>query len=223
MSNTSSNTQSNNIKTVRYYGKVFEVPSNAKYIHTDSCGQVYTTQDQYEVQPLGTSWIRPIERFPSAYPVYSFNHTQMSTINWMLSQKRIQDLPSVTYTTPEKEPIAHPHADLMLKYAQIAQYSDKPWEEFEFKTIEGVWVECSHLTRFNTSRQYRMKPQQVQIQVGQVWESSKTKVKFSVVGTDVDFYTDNLCVTLNHSLDVGLDIPYTVTEDTLRKHFQLVK
>lgn len=215
-----SNTSSNHIKTVRYYGKVFEVPSNAKYIHTDNWGQVYTTQDPYEVQPFANSWTYPIERFPSAYPVGSFNHTQMSAINWMLSQKRISDLPSVCTGL---EQVPHPHADLMLKYAQIAQYSDKPWEELQFKGFDGTWLNCTRQPQFKPERQYRLKPQQVQIQVGQVWESSKSKVKFRVGGGRKTHSGSINIIILILDLDEGLFIPYEVTEDTLRKHFTLVK
>ncbi len=216
MSNTQNNS-SNNTKTVLYYGKEIQVPNSAAWIHTDSDGVVYTTSCP---ATTGDNFYLTAR----ARAVHSFNHTEMSTINWMLSQKRIQDLPSVSSgLESEPEQKAHPHADLLLKYAQIAQYSDKPWEELQFKGFDGAWLNCTRQPQFKSERQYRLKPQQVQIQVGQVWESSKTKVKFSVVSTVVGYNTGNLCIELNHTLDVGLDIPYTVTEDTLRKHFQLVK
>lgn len=223
MRNTQSNS-SNITKIVLYYGKEFEVPTGHVYIHTDSSGAVYTST--LECDKSKTTWLLVRGRGSKGAKVGSFNHTEMSTINWMQSQKRIQDLKVPCYPVaeliPELEPTGHPYADWMLKYAQIAQYSDKPWKEFEW-FCGGKWVDCSGCTIFSKHLQYRLKPQQVQIQVGQVWESSKTKVKFSVVSTDVCHNTDNLCIELNHTLDVGLDIPYTVTEDTLRKHFQLVK
>lgn len=220
MSNTQSNS-SNNTKTVLYYGKEIQVPQEAKWIHTDSDGGVYWSNKELQTRShtFGT-YSLDVE----CDYITHFNHTEMSTINWMQSQKRISVL---TGTRPEleptPEPTGHPHADLMLKYAQIAQYSDKPWEEFQYKGLRDEWSDCISGVGFNTGRMYRLKPQQVQIQVGQVWESSKTKVKFSVVSTVVGYNTGNLCIELNHTLDVGLDIPYTVTEDTLRKHFQLVK
>src|SRR5699024_6016367 len=139
MSNTQSNS-SNNTKTVLYYGKVLEVPQEAKYIHTDSDGDVYWSNK--ELKTLGYTFDAFGLDVEYDY-ITHFNHTEMSTINWLLSQKRIQDLPSVSSVLEsEPEQKAHPHADLMLKYAQIAQYSDKPWEEFQFKSIDGVWLDC---------------------------------------------------------------------------------
>lgn len=212
MSNTQSNS-SNNTKTVLYYGKEIQVPNDAKWIHTDSDGMVYTTSGP---ATTGDNFYLTSE----ARTVHSFNHTEMSTINWMLSQKRIQDLPSVSSRIEHK---AHPHADLMLKYAQIAQYSDKPWEELQFKGFDGTWLNCTHQPQFKPERQYRLRLQQVQIQVGQVWESSKSKVKFRVGGGRKTHSGSINIIILILDLDEGLFIPYEVTEDTLRKHFTLVK
>lgn len=209
-------------KTVLYYGKEIQVPQKAKWIHTDPNGCVFWSVA--EVPLISTCFDTIMAEIEYGSLGSLFNHTQMSTINWMLSQKRISDLPSVC-TGLEQAP--HPHADLMLKYAQIAQYSDKPWEEFQVRFYPSIdWVDCTNgYTGFFSTNEYRLKPQSVkpEVQVGQVWESSKSKIEFRVVSTDVCYNTDNLCIELNHTLDVGLDIPYTVTEDTLRKHFTLIK
>lgn len=216
-----SNTSSNHIKTVRYYGKVFEVPSNAKYIHTDNWGQVYTTQDPYEVRPFAISWTYPIERFPSAYPVGSFNHTQMSAINWMLSQKRISDLPSVCTGL---EQVPHPHADLMLKYAQIAQYSDKPGEEFQFKSIEGVWLDCGTEVPFYPLVEYRLKPQPICIKEGQLWRSTKESVLVEVHSVKhPELQKGSIVVAQRLRLNPELTLYSELTKTELQEHFTLVK
>lgn len=66
---------------------------------------------------------------------------------------------------------SHPHADLMLKYAMISQYDDKPWESFEV-LLDGEWVECEHEGLY-AGIEYRLKPQEPKIQVGQIWVSKE--------------------------------------------------
>lgn len=61
----------------------------------------------------------------------------------------------------------HPHADLMLKYAMIAQYDDKPWESFEV-LLDGEWKPSEHEAMY-ACFEYRLKPQDPKIQVGQIW------------------------------------------------------
>jgi len=34
----------------------------------------------------------------------------------------------------------HPHAELMLQYAQDAMETDKPWERWEYLDISGEWM-----------------------------------------------------------------------------------
>ena len=37
---------------------------------------------------------------------------------------------------------AHKHAALMLQYAEDAAKTDKPWELWERRLDNGVWVDC---------------------------------------------------------------------------------
>lgn len=67
--------------------------------------------------------------------------------------------------------VAHPHADLMLKYAMIAQYDDKPWECFEYLASDGTWVTKNESSPFRRDAQYQLKPQPSVVQVGQTWIS----------------------------------------------------
>lgn len=71
-----------------------------------------------------------------------------------------------------EEEKTHPHADLMLKYAMIAQYDDKPWESFECDPGNGLWCDMFN-TNFHTAFNYRLKPQEPKIQVGEVWVSKE--------------------------------------------------
>lgn len=66
---------------------------------------------------------------------------------------------------------AHPHADLLLKYAMIAQYDGKPWECFEFLNRCNQWVPFRMDIDWSGYRGYRLKPQPLLVQVGQTWVS----------------------------------------------------
>ncbi|QDH85455.1 hypothetical protein [Proteus phage vB_PmiP_RS8pmA] len=216
MSNTQSNL-SNNTKTVLYYGKEFEVPVGQVYIHTDSRGAVYTSILECNRSPVAWLFVKGSR----GARVGSFNHTEMSRINWELSQKRISDLPSVSSgLVPEQK--AHPHADLMLKYAQIAQYSDKPWEEFQYKSVCDTWNNCTHLTRFNPERQYRLKPQPTRIKEGQLWISTKEAVLVEVHSVKhPELQKGSIVVAQRINPECTLYSELTITE--LQEHFTLVK
>lgn len=217
MSSTQNNS-SNNTKTVLYYGKSIQVPQEAKWIHTDSDGYVYWSNKElqtrsytFDTYGLGVEY---------GY-ITHFNHTEMSTINWILSQKRILDLPSVSSgLAPEQK--AHPHADLMLKYAQIAQYSDKPWEEFQFKGFDGTWLNCTHQPQFKPERQYRLKPQPVRIKKGQVWRSIKELILVEVHSVKhPELQKGSIVVAQRINPELTMYSELTKTE--LQEHFTLVK
>lgn len=56
----------------------------------------------------------------------------------------------------------HPHADLIMEYAKIAQHDAEPWKHFEYYAAVG-WVECSPLMSFNETVEYRLKPLTINI------------------------------------------------------------
>lgn len=218
MSNTQSNS-SNNTKTVLYYGKEIQVPHKATWVHTDSNGGVFWSTSK--VPALDTCFDTVSGTVQYGSVGWLFNHTEMSTINWMLSQKRILDLPSVSSgSIPELK--AHPHADLMLKYAQIAQYSDKPWEEFQYKSMWNTWNNCTRGTRFNPERQYRLKPQPIRIKAGQVWRSTKGSVLIEVHSVKhLELQKESIVVAQRINPELTLYSELTMAE--LQEHFTLVK
>lgn len=68
---------------------------------------------------------------------------------------------------------SHPHADLILKYAMIAQHDDNPWDSFEFKNqYSDGWRRVVNPC-WDSSNEYRLKPQEPKIQPGQVWTSQE--------------------------------------------------
>ena len=57
-------------------------------------------------------------------------------------------------------PKAHPHAGLMMKYAEIAQTTDKPWEHFEVRQNDSyVWEAIYVPIPFYDNMEYRLKPE----------------------------------------------------------------
>ena len=55
---------------------------------------------------------------------------------------------------------AHPHAELMMEYAKIAQTTDKPWEHFEvLRNKSAVWEAIYEPTPFYDNMEYRLKPE----------------------------------------------------------------
>ena len=65
-------------------------------------------------------------------------------------------------------PKAHPHAGLMMKYAEIAQTTDKPWEHFEVRQNDSCVWKAIHLpVRFYSHMEYRLKPEPKTIRIGE--------------------------------------------------------
>lgn len=56
----------------------------------------------------------------------------------------------------------HPHADLILKYAEIAQYDAEPWKYFDIK-YNGKWVDLQFPPIFDSESEYRLKPLTINI------------------------------------------------------------
>lgn len=52
----------------------------------------------------------------------------------------------------------HVHAYLMALYAEDAKTTDKPWELWEFKDVDGVWWCNPHHPIWGTGTEYRRKP-----------------------------------------------------------------
>lgn len=90
-----------------------------------------------------------------------------------------------------EEEKSHQHADLILKYAMIAQYDADPWKYFEYETSTG-WAPCLSMAAFNKNVNYRLKPQEPKIKVGQIWVDKKgvdVKVRnlsAGIVFTDIE-------------------------------------
>ena len=58
-----------------------------------------------------------------------------------------------TYDRPPVTP--HPHAEMMMKYAEVAARRVDPWLEFEFRCLSDNWSKCSEFLRFYDDYEYR--------------------------------------------------------------------
>lgn len=57
----------------------------------------------------------------------------------------------------------HVHADLIMKYAEIAQHDSKPWTYFQECTISDTWKNCQDNLCFTEYIKYRLKPRTINI------------------------------------------------------------
>jgi hypothetical protein len=61
----------------------------------------------------------------------------------LLTEKQISEI-------IDKPAIAHPHAEIMMKYAEVAARRIDPWVEFEwFDGCINEWVKCKDTMCFN--------------------------------------------------------------------------
>lgn len=109
-----------------------------------------------------------------------------------------------------EEEKSHPHADLMLKYAMIAQYDDKPWESFEV-FLDGEWKASEHEAMYACFN-YRLKPQEPKIEFGQTW------IDANGVEVIVSYLSNNIVFT---AIEVGgLVIPWSFSEGIFLNNFK---
>ncbi len=58
----------------------------------------------------------------------------------------------------------HPHAELIMKYAEIAQHDAEPWKHFEVRRKGTVWDKCDMpCCGFHENLEYRLKPRTINI------------------------------------------------------------
>lgn len=171
------------MKQIEYFGKIYDVKEDAVLIGINSFYQVFTKNNKCE---------------------YTFIELRNDLIG------KFNVLPQ-TMTIVSGEHKSHPHADLMLKYAMIAQYDDKPWENFEV-LLDGEWVDCEHEGLY-AGIEYRLKPQEPKIQVGQVWVSREgVEVNINRLANKLVFTEINIG---------GLTIPWSFKQNQFFSNFKL--
>jgi len=60
------------------------------------------------------------------------------------------------YDRPKPVITPHPHAEMIMKYAEVAQRRNDPWVEFEVKCGEEFsWSNCTSFICFRAEYEYR--------------------------------------------------------------------
>jgi hypothetical protein len=59
------------------------------------------------------------------------------------------------YKKPAPVVTPHPHAEIMMKYAEVAARRVDPWVEFEIKIEKDEWIKCENFVCFDVTLDYR--------------------------------------------------------------------
>ncbi|QYC51759.1 hypothetical protein vBPmiSPMCJR_029 [Proteus phage vB_PmiS_PM-CJR] len=115
----------------------------------------------------------------------------------------------------------HVHADLIMKYAEIAQRDSKPWTYFQ-ELISGVWVNCQNHMCFYDELEYRLKPRTININGFEVPEPLRSIPPYDTEYFLIDFLTVNEFTWTNdddehHWLKAGL---IHLTRENAEKHLE---
>lgn len=90
----------------------------------------------------------------------------------------VYNLETSEFETPKT--LKHKHADLIMKFAEIAQTDTKPWQHFEyFNTLLRQWIRMGQSDVFRADYEYRFK------------KVNKVKVINSVEIPDITFIPEN--------------------------------
>lgn len=146
------------MRTVTYFGADIKIPAHHIAVAADADGFVYS----YDATPIEitTCW-RSSNSYDSAYKVLA-RVDFAYTVEWRNSLQLypLAEANKVTAADLKDLPVKpHPHFDLMMKYVEIAQTTDKPWEAFQVKGFVDEWVDVSANIIFNENLQYRLKPE----------------------------------------------------------------
>lgn len=171
------------MKQIEYFGKIYDVKEDDVVIGINTFYQIFTKSNNGE---------------------YNFLESRNDLFG------KVNILPQ-TMAIASEEPKPHPHADLMLKYAMIAQYDDKPWEHFEV-LLDGEWVDCEHEGLYAVI-EYRLKPQEPKIKVGQIWVD-KNGVYVKVRNLSTGFVFTDIEIG-------GLTLPWSFSKEQFLNNFKL--
>ena len=139
------------MRTVTYLGVDVQIPAHHTAVAADGCGQVYSYADT--PIEITTCW-RSSNSYDSPYKVPA-RVDFAETVEWRNS------LQLYPLAEANKVPAAaHPHAELMMEYAKIAQTTDEPWTHFELRQNDSCVWEAIHLpVCFYSHMEYRLKPE----------------------------------------------------------------
>ena len=148
------------MRTVTYLGADIKIPAHHIAVAADANGFVYS----YDATPIEitTAWLSSESYLDSFYKVPA-RVDFAETIEWRNSLQLypLAEANKMTAANLKDLPVKpHPHAGLMMKYAEIAQTTDKPWEHFEvLRNKSAVWEAIYAPMAFYDNMEYRLKPE----------------------------------------------------------------
>jgi hypothetical protein len=135
------------------------------------------TEEQLEqIRKAHAEWMRGKEETSYSEILYSWNEKQTGlqvNVNWSrapnsaigasidvtwLNENGFNTLGYhlAKYDRPPKPVTPHPHAELIMKYAEVAQRRADPWKEFEYKSDYAInWIKFSSEFCFAAHCKYR--------------------------------------------------------------------
>jgi hypothetical protein len=72
---------------------------------------------------------------------------------WFNSE--MKEIERTTICCWDKPITPHPHAEMIMKYAEVAQRRVDPWVEFEWGVDDAHWCSCDRWINFNINNCYR--------------------------------------------------------------------
>jgi hypothetical protein len=72
---------------------------------------------------------------------------------WFNSE--MKEIERTTICCWDKPITHHPHAEMIMKYAEVAQRRVDPWVEFEWGKNDSHWCSCDRWINFNIDNCYR--------------------------------------------------------------------
>jgi hypothetical protein len=76
-------------------------------------------------------------------------------VNFYGDNENILETLIVSHHRPKPVIKPHPHAEMIMKYAEVAQRRTDPWVEFEWGKNDSHWYSCDRWIHFNTYNCYR--------------------------------------------------------------------
>ena len=143
------------MRTVTYFGTKIQIPAHHTAIAVDASGMVHS----FEAAPkLDVNAWKATKISLNNVHLLDCRMTFDKSGEWRDS---LQIYP-LDYAVQANKvtAAAHPHAELMMEYAKIAQTTDKPWEHFEvWQNDSCVWKAIHLPVRFYSHMEYRLKPE----------------------------------------------------------------
>ena len=97
---------------------------------------------------------QPSTQFEPAWEKTSSNATKVY-LDAVWFNSDMKEIDRTTICGWDRPVTPHPHATMMLKYAEVAARRVDPWVEFEIKIEKDEWIKCENFVCFDVTLDYR--------------------------------------------------------------------